>query len=336
MRTARIKETGGAHYHIMSRIIDRQMLLSNSDKARFVSVMRKVEGFCGIEILTHATLTNHWHALVYIPPPQPLSDEELIRRLGFLYPKPLVDNIARDLSDRREAGLDEAAEALKAKYTYRMYDLSEFAKTLKQRFTQSYNARHQRTGTLWNERFKSILVQGSEQALSAIAAYIDLNPLRAGLVGDPKDYRFSGYGEAVAGSRRARRGIRSVIRSLGRDGRWPQTAKQYRKLLYLAGEQRVEGAEERAHRPGFSAEEVQAVLDAGGELNTAQVLRCRVRYFTDGAVLGSRAYVEEVFGRHRSYFSAKRTTGARRMTGAAWGDLYTARRLRLNPIIVPG
>ena len=58
---------------------------------------------------------------------------------------------------------------MRQRFTDRMYDLSEFVKTLKQRFTQSYNRRHGRKGTLWEERYKSILVEGSANALSTIS-----------------------------------------------------------------------------------------------------------------------------------------------------------------------
>jgi hypothetical protein len=70
-------------------------------------------------------------------------------------------------------------------------------KELKGRFAQWYNRRHHRYGVLWAERFKSVLIEEG-QALSAVAAYIDLNPLRAGLCEDPKDYRYCGYAEAIA------------------------------------------------------------------------------------------------------------------------------------------
>jgi hypothetical protein len=56
-----------------------------------------------------------------------------------------------------------------------------------------------RQGTLWEERFKSVLVEGAGPALSVMAAYIDMNPVRAGLVSDPKDYRWCGNAAAVAG-----------------------------------------------------------------------------------------------------------------------------------------
>jgi hypothetical protein len=84
---------------------------------------------------------------------------------------------------------------LREKYLYRMYEVSEFMKTLKQRFTMWFNRCQERRGTLWEERFKSILVEESENALIMIASYIDLNAVRAGIVSDPKDYRYGGYGD---------------------------------------------------------------------------------------------------------------------------------------------
>ena len=74
-----------------------------------------------------------------------------------------------------------------------MYDISIFIKELKGRFAQWYNQRHDRYGVLWAERFKSVLLEGGE-ALAAVAAYIELNPVRAGLCADPKDYRYCGFG----------------------------------------------------------------------------------------------------------------------------------------------
>jgi hypothetical protein len=82
---------------------------------------------------------------------------------------------------------------MKASFTYRMGDVSEFIKTLKQRFTQWFNKRQGRRGTLWEERFKSVLMEGRGHVLATMAAYIDLNAVRAGLVKDPKDFRFCGY-----------------------------------------------------------------------------------------------------------------------------------------------
>jgi hypothetical protein len=308
------------------------MLLNDGEKRHFLRLMRAVEGFSSVQVLTHTVLDNHWHALVYVPQRQELTDSEVVQKLAFLYEKNVVRSFEKRLHQLREDGLHAEAEQLKARYTYRMYDLSEFAKTLKQRFSQGYNARHDRIGTVWCGRFKSVLVEGRGNALLTVAAYIDLNPVRAGLVSDPKDYRFSGYGAATAGSKRARRGLCTVLTSLGQNGSWDQLAGHYRKLLYMTGEQN-EG--DGLAKAGFNPRQVQAVLDANGTLSPQQLLRCRVRYFTDGAVVGSRTYVEQVFLRHRDSFGAKRRTGPRRMVGGGWDDLFTARRPRLSPVVVP-
>jgi putative transposase len=63
----------------------------------------------------------------------------------------------------------------------------------------------------------------------------------------------------------------------------------------------------------------------------AKMLRTRVRYFTDGAVIGSKEFVNEAFVAARERFSEKRKNGARRMRGsgaAAAGVLWSARDLR--------
>ena len=67
-----------------------------------------------------------------------------------------------------------------------------------------------------------------------------------------------------------------------------------------------------------------------GKLPLNEILRCRVRYFTDGAILGSREFVEDAFRRHRQHFSARREEGARSMKGGDWGDLFAARQLRVE------
>jgi hypothetical protein len=90
-------------------------------------------------------------------------------------------------------------------------DLSEFMKSLLERFTKRFNRTHSRSGKLWEDRFKSVIV-GSGVAARRMAAYIDLNPVRAGMVKDPADYRWSSYGEAVGGgkkgnSKKAREGL---------------------------------------------------------------------------------------------------------------------------------
>ena len=332
MRVPRIKESGEGFYHSMSRVVDRRMVLDDKEKERFRQLMRNTAAFSGVDVLTHTILDNHFHLLLHVPECQPVDDLEFARRLTALYGQKYAGRECAKIASLRAEGQNEAADELKAPYIKRMYDLSAYMKTVKQRFTQSFNSRHGRKGTLWEERFKSILVEGSQGALSAIATYIDRNAVRAGIVSDPKDYRFCGYGEAIGGSRMAKEGLAMVMRSVGGGMAWSETCAEYRKLLYISGQAQGSTPEGKPSKPGFSQAEVDRVLESGGQLSVHQALRCRVRYFSDGLILGSRTYVDDAFHRYRDRFGRKRKSGARSMKEVAWDDLFTARRLQLAPV----
>ena len=90
------------------------------------------------------------------------------------------------------------------------------------------------------------------------------------------------------------------------------------------------GADGRLGRGARSAEEGARGLAAKGCLPVREYLRCRVRYFCDGAVFGGREFVEGIFRTYRERFGARRKTGARPLRGLAERGLFTARDLRVN------
>ena len=107
---------------------------------------------------------NHVHLLVEVTPwpPKPLSDEQLLQRVRAISSPMAVAILHKELKEAREkltAGLvqEEFIEKIHARYTYRMHDLSEFMKGVMQRFTQWFNGKHKRSGTLWEQRFKSVI-----------------------------------------------------------------------------------------------------------------------------------------------------------------------------------
>jgi putative transposase len=69
---------------------------------------------------------------------------------------------------------------------------SHMMKQLTQRYVQFINRTYQRSGTLWEGRFRSCIV-GEEDYVLACHRYIELSPVRAGLVSQPADYRWSSY-----------------------------------------------------------------------------------------------------------------------------------------------
>lgn len=337
MRHARVKAEGTGCYHVVSRIVDRTFRLDDGEKELFRRMMRKSEAFSGVRVLTYAILSNHFHLLVEVPERGEVDEAELLRRMAALYGRAYVASKVKQWREWREGGAASLAEAEQERLRARMGDVSAFVKTLKQRYSMSYNARYKRTGTLWEERFKSVLVENGESAKAAVAAYIDLNPVRAKIVRDPKDYRWCGYGEACGGGAAARAGLIAVhdSRHYEQKGAWRHVSARYRTLLYVSGEERHAAYGGRVVRGGIRAEEVSGVLEANGRLTLPQALRCRVRYFTDGMAIGGKDFVERVFSDNRRLFGPKRRDGARKMRFAEWGDLRTVRALRISPVSAP-
>ena len=301
-----------AVYHCMSRIVGKQSLLGYLEREVLRKQIWQLADFCGIEVLTYAVLGNHFHVLIRVPEKVDIDDNELVRRVEVLYGEAKARVV--------EAGLTRGtAQSIREDYIRRMGDVSEYMKELKQRFSIWYNRTHNRVGTLWAERFKSVLVEPTGSALRTVAAYIDLNAVRARFCRDPKDYRFCGYGEACAGGRKAQSGLTSVME----DKSWRRAGWEYRLILFGKGYYvKMEG------KGAISWEDWQQVRNASGKLPLADALRCQVRYFTEGTILGSREFVEEQFAKHRAAFGVKRTSGARKLRGAEWENLYSARDLR--------
>jgi len=318
--------------------------------------LRMYENFSGCRILSYCLMSNHFHLLLEVPPIAEggLSDEALLQRLSALYSEAFVAGVAAELVEaRKSAAVDGGGDArvteIHSRFTYRMHDLSEFMKGLLIRFTRWFNRTHSRTGTLWEERFKSVIVE-SGTAARTMAAYIDLNPVRAGMVKDPADYRWSSYGEAVGGGtkgngKKAREGlVRAWFcdQGIGFEAeKWQEVARLYRRLMGLALGGKPGRAElsQAGKGLGQTTKNTAELLESADnetvlkDLGMAKMLHGRVRYFTDGAVIGSKEFVNEAFANARERFGPKRKDGARAMRGsgsAAKGLLWSARDLRVR------
>lgn len=320
---------GPAVYHCVTRTVNKEMLFEHSAKEVMRRQIRQIADFSGVEILTYCIMTNHVHLLVLVPDRSEVevSDEELMRRYRVLYQS--FSRYQPVPGDRLEGIFEHGgkeADILRRRLLARMHDISQFMKTLKQRFSVWYNRSHGRVGTLWSERFKSILVESQHRALRTVAAYIDLNPVRAGIVEDPKDYRWSGYGEATGGNSIARAGIIAAVTESATNGEWRSAAATYRRILYCKGASPTPGKGGAAGT--IPDNQWKREMERGSQLPVATAIRCRIRYFTDGAVLGSPQYVHRVFVSFRDRFGRHRRSGPRKMKGSDWDGLTVLRDLR--------
>ncbi len=323
-------------YHVVSRLSGRHRGLKEPEKRHFHELMRRLERFSGVQVVTYCLMENHFHLLVRVPhcdKQAPLVEAQLRELLPLIYRRRELQHALLEVDRAAQDSTGKWMAEILARYQARRFSLSIFLKELKQRYTRWHNRRHHRVGTLWENRFRSVLVEGDETALLTIAAYIDLNPVRAGIVNDPKEYHWSGYAEAVAGKMAAREGLGAILdhTSFGTNRRisWRSTGPRYRLLLYGHGEERQDDVNSgKPGRIGMSRAEVIKVIENGGELELSEILRCRVRYLTDGVAVGSSEFLQEIFEENRGRFSEARQTAGRTMKGSSWNGLQTLRGLR--------
>ena len=317
-------------YHVVNRVVERRRALGDREKRHFVKLMKAYTAFSGIRLLAWCLMDNHFHLLLQVPAKSvaPPDETEILRRMAFLYPEPQMLDIRGLLASCKD---DAAARAkILAPYARRMGDLAQCMKALQQRFTQWFNRIHTRTGTLWEDRYRSTIVEGVDEsgrtshATRIVAAYIDLNPLRAGIVKDPKDSPWCGYGAAVRGDKESRAGIAQLW---GMEGTEAMAA--HRVFLYEEGEEKTDDGKtqdprngETKTRVGIDAAAVSEERKRGGRLPLPVMLRMRVRYMTAGGVIGSKSFVEEVTG------AAGNKKPGTLMRRGDWGGLRSLRNLQ--------
>ena len=327
-------------YHVMSRTCGGEVFFDDVEKEALKRLLWKMSEFCGVRLVTYCVMGNHFHALVEVPKREIWlerfagadGEERLFEHLRLLYSKEFIGLLRQEIGELRRLGMDALAAAKLERIKRRFCDLSLFVKEVKERFSRWFNKRRGRKGTLWMDRFKSVLVEGKGEPLHTMAAYIDLNPVRAGLVEDPKDYRWCGYAEAMGGSKRAQRGLakvtgKSAVKSSDDWGK-KGGAEAYRCLLFSTGVEVRDAQNENVMRRGVTAAEERAVLKEKGKLPAGELIRLRVRYFSEGLVLGGKEFVETVFEANRGRYSARRKEGARPIAEVAGGGWYALRRVR--------
>ena len=314
-----------AIYHVMSRTACQAFLFSDLEKEIFRKMLRKQACFAGIEVLAYCVMSNHFHLLLRVAPIDSLPDDELLARYATYYGDskvPLSTYSVQELKTILARGGREA-DVARERVLARMGNLPAFMRELKQRFSIWYNDKHENQGTIWAARYKSLLVEDSPESLTKVAAYIDLNPVRAEIVDDPKDYRWCGYAEATAGVKVAREGISRLFASM-KD--YDACSRSYRLILYGKG-YATKGTEGKDC--GRIREEVLAAVERrDGRIPLSDLLRARVRYFSDGMVLGSEAFVEEQFRKNRPAFGQNRKRAGREIRGECWDGLHVMRDLQ--------
>ncbi|WP_334319762.1 transposase [Termitidicoccus mucosus] len=138
---------GEAVYHCLARTVNGERLLDDPVQEILRRQLWQAADYCGLQILTYAILSNHFHVLVRVPPDSQISDAELLRRYRVMYPKPILYQAARfDVIEAQLKTGGPEADTWRKRQHALMGDISQFMKLVKQRFSVWFTAVMARSG----------------------------------------------------------------------------------------------------------------------------------------------------------------------------------------------
>jgi REP element-mobilizing transposase RayT len=296
-----------AVYHVISRTALPGFPLGDVEKEYLVELIRKLSRVYCAEVLGFCVLGNHFHLLVRMHPGSSYSDDEIRKRFQIYY------------------GIDTQRELLDGQipsYREKWESLSEYVREIKQGFSRWYNKRHGRRGFFWGERFKSVIVEDGDSLINCLA-YVDLNPVRAGIVERPEQYRWSSLGHhAQTGNRE---GFLSLDLGLRAFSNQDDAARfrAYRKFVYQVGSIPSDKGARIAETI------VQSEERKNFEFTTLDRFRHRTRYFTDSGVIGTKEFVSSCYRRFEHHFTCRHEKNPQRIGGL--DGVYSLKRLRAVP-----
>jgi REP element-mobilizing transposase RayT len=331
----------------MSRTALDGFPLGDIEKDFMLDLIRRYSKLYFVEILGFCLMGNHFHILVKMFPEYKYTDEDIKKRYEAFY------------GDERTF-----AAGWIPSLREKLSNLSEFVREIKVGFTRYYNKRHHRRGYFWGDRFKSVIVEKGETLINCLA-YIDLNPLRAGLVARPEDYRWNSLGYHIQTGNKdnflsldfgllqfdtgeicsavtSELHLSTIVPTYGAGRAGVIDAKErlkhYRRYVYEAGavNRPEKGATPEKYAPLSqvnSTGQAQVIGDKivekerkrEFELSRSDRFRYRTRYFTDSGVIGSKEFVSENYQRFKDVFMSKREKIPRRVVGL--DGVYSLKRL---------
>jgi len=325
-------DSPAGYFHCYSKIVHEANFFSSDELSGFVTIMRCYEILYGLRVLDFCVMSNHFHIFVEVPrrPAELPTDDELIALVRSSLGDRRANHLQWQLERARASEDHSLGEEIRHKWFRQMWDVSLFIKVLKQRFTHWYNRKHQRSGTLWQGRFGSTLFEGPGAALITAASYVDLNPARAGICEDPKDYPWCGYAEAVAGGVRAIEAVKWLAAVDPHGGLRPElpdaaeALRLWRCILFgipkdpsAQKEEISKGRAAQVYRRRIPRAKALEVLAQGGKLPACEFLRCWDGPFCKGGAIGSKEFVEEAYRRRSAQCGQESKREAAEIQGLA-------------------
>ena len=290
-------------YHLCARVAGSPGWYPFHDplaRRKLLDLIKKYMEVFFCDTAGYCLMGNHYHLVSRFEAFRILSRKELYERALRLYKNP--DAVL--VSDRQWE-----------RFNKRIFDVSEFMRTLQSEYAKWFNRTYGRKGAFWGARFKSVLLGESESVMDAVL-YAELNPVRAGLVERPEEWKWSSAFLRETGQDYWLTPLIDFIPDIA--GSDAKTA--YRSSLYYRGAVQIKAG------TGFIEakiveEEARRGFDKPGAFAR------RLGYFTEGLVLGSEIQVTDWITKMRRemYYLRRKNPISHKLGGAVY---YTLREQR--------
>ena len=195
-RKALISLADTPYYHITSRCVRRAFLCGvdhysgkNYEHRRqwVVDRIRLLSSLFAIDVCAYAVMSNHYHLVLKICPDQieKLSDDDVMDRWCSLFKGPLLIQRYRDGEGLKPFERTIVSDTVNV-WRSKLASISWFMRCLNQPIAHQANREDNCRGKFWESRFTSQALK-SEEALLSCMAYVDLNPVRAGIADTPEN-----------------------------------------------------------------------------------------------------------------------------------------------------
>lgn len=192
------------YYHIVSRCV-RRAFLCGEDKITgksfehrrkwLIDRIRFVTSVFDIDMCSYAIMSNHFHIVLRVGDTSEWPANRVLMAWQSLYALPVLCDRYLKGEINTEAELKRVNEYV-AEYRERLMSVSWYMKAINEFVARMANAEDKCTGHFWESRFKSQALL-DERALLTCMAYVDLNPIRAGMAKALKDSEFTSIQERI-------------------------------------------------------------------------------------------------------------------------------------------
>ncbi|BBO88410.1 transposase [Desulfosarcina ovata] len=297
-----------AVYHVMSRTALDGFPLEAFEKDFLLELIKRMAGLFFTEVYGFALMGNHFHLLVKMIPDDRFSDEEVKVRLVNFY------------GEKKAPVNDGQLPFMRQK----LASLSEFMREIKVNFTRFYNKRHGRRGYFWGDRFKSVIVEEGETLINCLA-YIDLNPVRAGIVERPEDYRWNSLGYHIQTNNKENFLITDFgLKQFSVNGE-KERVRLYRQYVYETG---AIPQTDKPYTKMIPEKIVTEERERNFEIGRKERFLYRTRYFTDSGIIGSREFVSDTYQQFKHLFQSKHEKKPKSVKGL--DGVFSLKRLSEN------